>query len=240
MADDGEKALEFPGPRPTRPGVALCYLMSADGRIAPARGASPDFGSKRDRRRLHELRAAACAVLIGARTVATDDPPATVVDDDLSQRRVAAGRPPQPRFFVVSPQATVPPGARLFQQIPGAPQPVVVVGREAPTDRVTKLATVAEVRREDDDLDLAVLLTELRIRDGVKHLLCEGGSKLNATLLAAGLVDEVFITLAPCLLGGDGPAAIEGDAGLSRTQLSLLACHQVGDEVFLHYRVETE
>jgi riboflavin biosynthesis pyrimidine reductase len=65
-------------------------------------------------------------------------------------------------------------------------------------------AEVHYIRTErDGQLDLPAALAELRARFGVRTLLCEGGPHLNAQLLAAGLVDELFLSLSPLLAGGD-------------------------------------
>lgn len=58
-------------------------------------------------------------------------------------------------------------------------------------------------RRPDGSLDLAAALAELHDRLHVRTLLCEGGPHLNGALLAAGLVDELFLSVSPLLAGGD-------------------------------------
>jgi riboflavin biosynthesis pyrimidine reductase len=82
------------------------------------------------------------------------------------------------------------------------------------------------------------MVRELR-RLGVKHLLCEGGSELNASLLREGLVDELFLTLAPKIkLGRDVPTYAGGEP-LSRAlvqQYELVEAHTVGSEIFVRYR----
>ena len=76
---------------------------------------------------------------------------------------------------------------------------------------------------------------------GIKRLAILGGGKLVASVLAAGLIDELWLTVCPLILGGvDAPTPVEGKgflAGLA-PKLELLAVKQVGGEVFLHYRVD--
>ena len=75
----------------------------------------------------------------------------------------------------------------------------------------------------------------------IKRLAILGGGKLVASVLAAGLVDELWLTVCPLILGGaDAPTPVEGKGFLAdlAPKLQLLAVKQVGQEVFLHYRVD--
>ncbi|MEG3834864.1 MULTISPECIES: dihydrofolate reductase family protein [unclassified Microcoleus] len=76
---------------------------------------------------------------------------------------------------------------------------------------------------------------------GIKRLAILGGGKLVASVLAAGLVDELWLTVCPLILGGaDAPTPVEGKGFLAdlAPKLELLAVKQVGQEVFLHYRID--
>ncbi len=83
--------------------------------------------------------------------------------------------------------------------------------------------------------DLADLLRSLR-EEGVRALLCEGGPTLHGSLQAAGLVDELFLTIAPKLTGSGAPNILEG--GLDEvTELELLWLLEQDGELFARYRV---
>ena len=76
---------------------------------------------------------------------------------------------------------------------------------------------------------------------GIERLAILGGGKLVASVLAAGLIDELWLTVCPLILGGaDAPTPVEGKGFLAdlAPKLELLAVKQVGGEVFLHYRVD--
>jgi riboflavin biosynthesis pyrimidine reductase len=82
--------------------------------------------------------------------------------------------------------------------------------------------------------DLPALLLSLR-KEGVRALLCEGGPTLHGSLQAAGLVDELFLTIAPKLAGGGAPRILEGDlAGIEPLELAWLL--EDDGELFARYR----
>ena len=87
--------------------------------------------------------------------------------------------------------------------------------------------------------DPAWALRTLREECGVRRLLVEGGPALNGALLAAGLVDEIFWTLAPKLVGGgERLTMVEGPALPAMPRLALVSAHLHEDELFLRYRVD--
>ncbi|MBL8060719.1 MAG: dihydrofolate reductase family protein [Chthonomonas sp.] len=125
--------------------------------------------------------------------------------------------------IVVSESGELDPSHAFFK----APR-VILVGK-GQVDRVDKVELS----------DWSSTLVELRERFGIQRIVCEGGSELNASLLKAGCVDEVFITQTSKLkLGKDSPT-IAGGQPFSREEVeswTLVSSRQVGDEVFLRYR----
>lgn len=83
-------------------------------------------------------------------------------------------------------------------------------------------------------VDLPALLRSLR-EEGVRAILCEGGPTLHGALQALGLVDELFLTIAPKLAGGGAPRILEGELpGIEQLELAWLL--EQGDELFARYR----
>ena len=75
-------------------------------------------------------------------------------------------------------------------------------------------------------------------RRGARRILCEGGPTLNAALFAAGLIDEVFLTIAPKVVGGHDPLTIvKGDQFADTIHLELGSLVELDGELFLRYRV---
>jgi riboflavin biosynthesis pyrimidine reductase len=99
-------------------------------------------------------------------------------------------------------------------------------------------ATPVEIVRETGEpggrVDLAAALRSLREEHGVRALLCEGGPHLHSQLQAAGLADELFLTIAPKLVGA-GSSILEG-ALPEVAELELCWLLQEGSELFARYR----
>lgn len=159
-----------------RPHVALNFVMTADGRVS-YRGRA-EIGTRTDRLLMFHLRSLADAVLVGAGTLRVD-PFAPEVK----------GRDRQPLAVVLTRTADLPPANRFFS-FAGPRLVVTITG--ADTARLAE-AGVEIVRLGEREVDLVALLALLYERQ-VRFLLCEGGPTLAGQLLAAGLVDELFLT----------------------------------------------
>ncbi|MBI5511916.1 MAG: RibD family protein [Deltaproteobacteria bacterium] len=220
-----------------RPVVRLNMAMTVDGKTASAAREAGRFTSAADLARMQELRADADAVLVGAETVRRIDPPLSVVDPALRQRRRDRGKSEHPMQLVLSASGDLPPTCRALSEPAAAPR-VLVTGAD-PLRLLQPLANgVEHWRLGKGTVDLQELMGRLEAR-GVEVLLVEGGAETNGRFLDAALVDEVFVTLAPTLLGGRGAPSFAGGAGLAlarRLPLTLAATSRLGDELFLHYR----
>jgi riboflavin-specific deaminase-like protein len=214
-----------------RPFVFLNMVSTVDGRATIA-GRTRALGSDADTLLLTELRTLADAVLVGSGTLRAEGYGRMVGDADRVARRVAAGRAETPPAVLISRSLDLPWDAGLFA---AADQPVIVF---APADAPAAPAVAARVELVRlDQLSPAAALAELRAR-GIRALLCEGGPTLNRSLLAAGLVDELFLTLAPQLAGtAEALRIVEGEDLPAPAQLALAWVLRHGDELYLRYRV---
>jgi riboflavin biosynthesis pyrimidine reductase len=214
--------------RDDRPFVYLNMVASVDGR-ATIEGRAHQLGSDTDTLLLTELRTLADAVLIGGGTLRAEGYARLVANVDRVARRTAAGRPPTPTAVLISRGLDLPWDAGLFG---AADQPVLIYtdADHAPP----KTAAPVEVVRGADP---AAALRDLRAR-GVRALLCEGGPTLNRALLAAGVVDELFLTLSPLLAGNkDAPRIVEGEDLPAPARLHLEWVLHHDDELYLRYRI---
>ena len=146
------------------------------------------------------LRTPVDAVMIGAGTMRAERYGRVVGDPAKRERRERDGLAADPLMCLVSGRLDLPWDAPLFTE--GHGRVLIFTASEADPPET---ATAVEVVRHDDAVDLAAALRHLRAEHGVRALLCEGGPRLHAQLIEAGLVDELFVTHAPKLAGGDGP-----------------------------------
>lgn len=183
--------------------LSLKLAVSLDGRIATRTGASKWITCPESRSRVHELRVAHDAVMIGINTVTADDPRLTVRD--------VPGR--NPIRVVVDSKLRIPLSCRLIGSAREAPTCIITTheASRAVGDSLES-AGVSLIRvpgTAEGRCDMQVALAELAARE-VVSVLCEGGAELAGSLLAAGLVDALHVFVAPVLLGPRGrPGAVD-------------------------------
>ncbi|MBB3674556.1 dihydrofolate reductase family protein [Modestobacter versicolor] len=181
------------------------FVASLDGAIS-VEGRSGGLGSPGDRRVFRVLRALADAVLVGAGTAAAEGYRPVLADSEVGRLRTVLDRPATMPVVVVSRRASLSPDHQL---VTGAVTPTLLVTCGASdADRRAALgaAGVEVLVCGDDEVDLVAACDELADR-GHQQVLCEGGPALFQAALAAGLVDELDLTIAPLLVGG-GPALL--------------------------------
>ncbi|MCU1498480.1 MAG: pyrimidine reductase family protein [Acidimicrobiales bacterium] len=190
-----------------RPWVVANMITSIDGATA-IDGRSEGLGAPADKVVFSALRAVADVILVAAGTARAEGygPPRTPAD--RRAERAVRGQAPYPRLALVSRSLAFDVSSPLFTEAPEPPIVFTVAG--APADRRAALEGVAEVVVVgEDDVDLSAALGWLGAR-GVRIVLTEGGPGLLGQLVAAGLVDEMDLSLAPLLVGGDSPRLAHG------------------------------
>lgn len=211
LADEAEEQNEgfLVARRLGRPFVTLKLAQSLDGRVAAADGSSRWITGEAARTRVHELRAAADAVMVGSGTVLADDPRLTVRHVDPLRG--------DPRAVVLDARGRTPVDATVVRD--GS---VVVTGPSSSGTWREQLASAgADVAVVDEapgaggpgrdasggGVPLEAALAALWDRD-VRSVLCEGGPTLGGALVRAGLVDRLVLHIAPTVLGDDATPAL--------------------------------
>jgi riboflavin-specific deaminase-like protein len=197
-------------PRPVdRPWVLTNMIASVDG-AASVEGVSARLGGPADRAVFGALRAVPDVILVGAGTVRAEHygPPRT--PEAQQARRRARGQEPFPRIAVVSGRLDLDLTTPLFTG--SSSRPIVITGTRPSPEQLAAASEVAEVVVAGEaHVDLGVALAALG-RLGAAVVLCEGGPMLDGQLLAEGLLDEVCLTVAPLLAGGDASRIMHGPA----------------------------
>jgi diaminohydroxyphosphoribosylaminopyrimidine deaminase/5-amino-6-(5-phosphoribosylamino)uracil reductase len=187
-----------------RPLVTLKLATTLDGRIATAGGDSQWITGPLARRRGHLLRADHDAIMIGSGTALADDPMLTC--------RLPGGALRQPVRVVMDARLRLPAGSRLATSAARAPVWVLTAAdpagaaARALSERGCELVAVPALAGQG--VDGAAALAALAER-GITRLLVEGGGRLAASLLAAGLVDRLAWFRAPAVMGGDGLPGVD-------------------------------
>lgn len=223
---------------PGRPLVAVNMVTSVDGRAQLA-GRAEGIGGRADRRLMQLCRAAFDAVSTGAGTLRADDFYSRLAPD-LADRRSAQGLPPQPTALLIAGGERIPTDRRWFSDAYAEQPRIVVVGSGSPhavREPLPGVETwVAPTERPEPTWWLA------RLGDaGIGSLLHEGGPTINAALLAAGYLDELFLTVGPRIIGTDAlriiaPVRVGSPYAETPREGTLVSVHRSGDELFLRYR----
>lgn len=216
--------------RDDRPYVILNFVTTLDGR-ASIGGRSGAIGSDTDTEVLQRLRTQVDAVMIGAGTMRAERYGRMVSDPHLRAWRERIGLPHDPLAVIVSGRLELPWDAPLFTD--GDGRVLIFTSSDAePPQTETPLRVI----RHEGGVDVAEALRYLRAERGIRALLCEGGPTLHAQLQAAGLADELFLTIAPKLAGGEAPRILEGELP-DLIGMELVWLLESDGELFARYRV---
>jgi diaminohydroxyphosphoribosylaminopyrimidine deaminase/5-amino-6-(5-phosphoribosylamino)uracil reductase len=211
-----------------RPYVALKMAMSLSGMVAGRLGVRERIGSPAEERYVRNLRTAFDAVMVGAGTVRIDDPALTV-------------RPPHDRLLqyvrvVACEREPLSAQSRLFGPSPSGYAKTIVLVPAGLRDRFTALRDVAEVVEigvsDAVTLDLGEAMKALRAC-GIASVLCEGGPRLGASLLAAGLVDRVYWAIAPRFHNAGAGVPVLSGADPSSVRVCFDRVEHAGPDVVL-------
>jgi len=225
---EGKRSLPF---------VVANFAMTWDGRISTRSLTPSDFSSKKDKRRLLEIRARGDALLVGRGTLEKENMRMGLPDAALRAERLRRKQAPYPIRVLLSNSGRIPANLRVFQH---DVSPILIYSTtRMPKALQTELVKHATLHlAEGKAVNLRAMLEDLRARHKVKRLVCEGGAVVFRSLLEAGLVNELNITLCPFVFGGKEAPTLTGLPGsfLPRAiQGRIARMERIGDECFLRY-----
>jgi len=222
---------------PERPEVLLSTAVSLDGYIDDNSPTRLLLSDESDFDRVDDERAGVDAILVGANTVRRDDPRLVVRSTARVRSRVQHGLPPGPRKVTLTGTAELDPEAKFFTV--GDAEKLVYVPSallEVASSRFGSRATVVSC---GSDLAAADVLRDLAAR-GVGRLMVEGGAAVQASLLAAHLVDELHLVYAPFFVGDRGGARLADHVSFTagHPAMRLAEVRRMGGHVLLRYVLE--
>jgi riboflavin-specific deaminase-like protein len=218
---------------PSRPYVVANMISSADGR-ATLHGKTRALSSEVDRELFLELRTQVDAVMVGPATIAIEGYGPLLRSQERRERRRERALEPVPLAVTPSRTMELPAESPLFQD----PDSRIVVLTNSDRPAPPAPAQVVVERIPGPELDFARALELLRSKHGIRSVLLEGGPTLLAAMVSAKVVDELFLTIAAKLVGGDGEISpLEGYALAAAADLTLESVLREGSYMYLRYAI---
>lgn len=216
-------------------------VMSLDGSAWGADGLSRSISSPTDRRVLAEARRLCDAVLVGAGTIRAERYRPMLAKPEHAQARSAAGLAPAPVVVIVSGSLDLPWEEPLFADSTMRVLIATCAGGDVGVDAEARVdADRLAIAREHAEVlvmpgatvEPGLLIAELHSR-GLKRIVCEGGPRLLRDVAAAGLIDEVDMSISPVLVGGG--QVVTGEPLATAVPLELAHTIVADDFVFCRY-----
>lgn len=210
----------------SKPYVILGAAMSIDGKIATRTGRSR-LSSDKDVIRVHKLRGAVDAILVGKKTVDVDNPSLTV--------RHVRGK--NPTRIVLDPRGGISLNSKIARTSKTIPTMIIISETVSPK-KISLFARkgMQVIRCGKRRIELKKLLSILA-KKGIKKILVEGGGTTNWYFLKEKLVDEILVTMTPYIVGGKEAVSLVEGHGFSNISYSfkLKEVKRIGNEIILRY-----
>jgi riboflavin-specific deaminase-like protein len=214
---------------PDRPYLVLNMVSSLDGK-ATIDWRTKGLSTELDRRLFHRLRTQGDAIMAGAGTVRAERYGRMAKSEELRAVREAEGLAADPLAVIVSARLDLPADLPILN----APEQRVLIATHSDAS-LPDVAAETIYERTGDDLPL--LMSRLREDHGIRSVVCEGGPTLNSHLFAAGLVDELWLTLNPKVAGGAAALTIvAGRELVEPAELELISLAEGDGDLFTRWR----
>jgi len=213
-----------------RPYIVINCAMSADGKIASPTRKQMRISPEEDLKRVYQLRNDVDAVLVGIGTILADDPKLTVKESYVPY-------PHHPLRIILDGNGRTPPHALALNAT--AHTLILTASGHIRTYQGDHIEVVVCKTRTDGLLDLNDALAILS-RKGVRKLLVEGGGTVIWSFLQQRLVDDLYIYVGSCIIGGKDTPTVADGKGISLGEeiiLRLVEVPRIGSGVLLHYQL---
>jgi diaminohydroxyphosphoribosylaminopyrimidine deaminase/5-amino-6-(5-phosphoribosylamino)uracil reductase len=213
------------------PFVTIKSAMSLDGKIATSTGESRWITGLSSRRKVHEIRDAVDAILVGIRTVISDDPSLTT--------RLKGKEGKDATRVIVDSNGRIPLSAKVLN-LDSPAVTLIATTPKAPAEKIAQLeasgAEVLVVPEHNGRVVLKALMKKLGERE-ITSVLFEGGSEINASALREGIVDKIMMFIAPKLIGGKSAPGPIGGAGIEHladaVELRDIQMSKIGEDILV-------
>ncbi len=209
---------------------AVKVAVSLDGRIADPTGQSKWITGYKARRLAHELRADHDGIMVGGGTVRFDNP-------ELTVRSVPGVNPVR---IVLSPHFGIPADSKLARSSEKVRTILITGGsEESPVGDIKSIEVIRMPQRADGTIDPVDILQELP-KHGILSLLIEGGATVLSSFMSAGIIDEIYVGIAPSVIGkGISPFdTFSPESWDLRPRYITHSVERLGDDVVVRYRKE--
>ena len=213
-----------------RPRVIVNCAMSADGKIALPTGKQLRISSEEDIARVYKLRNECDAVLVGVGTILSDDPKLTVKETYVK-------KPRQPLRVVLDSKGRTPPGSLVLNKT--ANTLIITAKGHERSFEGSHIEVVGCSVDQQGLLEIPCIL-ELLSQRGIRTLLVEGGGTVIWSFLKKGMVDDLYVYIGPCIIGGKTTPTMATGEGLMREDelitLKIARTQRMGAGVLIHYQ----
>jgi len=217
------------------PYVNLSCAISLDGYLDSVCAPRLALSNAADLDRVDEVRSRSDAIMVGAHTVRRDNPRLVVRSAERQDRRATSGLARSPWKVTVTATGDLDPRSAFFTE--GESTKLVYCPRSEVRRIRGRLGDVGTVVALGDVVTMADLLADLADR-GTRRLMVEGGGSVLTQFLAADLVDELNVAVAPFFVGDRRAPRFVGDAAFPWTsdhRATLAEARSIGDVVLLRY-----
>ncbi len=224
-----------------KPFVFINVAVTADGKMDTFERKGAGISSATDKARVLRLRAESDAVMVGGHTLLDEDPKLTVKTAQLREERIARGMTENPIKVGVVTQANLKVDGDFMTS--GPARRIIFTTSQTSAEQISVLsehgAEVYVLGEKRVNLNLAL---ETLYSLGVCRLMVEGGGSLNFELLRKGLVDELYVYLAPKIFGGQTTPTLAAGKGLPESaalHLKLMDAQVLDDDggVLIRYNL---
>ncbi len=221
-----------------KPFVFINCAVSADGKISTIERRQIKISNDLDKERVDKLRAGSDAILVGMNTVVRDDPKLTVKSEKLRKERIKKGLPENLIKIAVGNLNRMKFNSDFLDY--GNSEKMIFTTKKSKKEKIEKIRKKSEVYVLGESRVNLHRMMEILYNRGVRRLMVEGGGTINFELLKEGLVDELYVAVAPKIFGGkNAPTLADGDGFKAGEILNLefLGLEKLEDVVVLRYRV---